>query len=429
MFEGAPARYTMVSVPAQLVAQRTPPDLGTGHDAVLFVLTIGEALHRYGTPAHQLEEALTQCAAHLGLTAQFFSTPTSLFCAFGPLHDQQTYLIRVEPGETNLSRLGRLDGILQRVLEGQIEAASATEETRAVVAEQPPYSGGAIVLFTAIVSAATAGFFGGRWAEVGAAGLTGLVVGSIGLLIQRFRRLSRLFELLAGIAAGMVAVLANRFVGPVSTFTILVSGVILLLPGLTLTVAVNELATRHLVAGTARFTGALVVLVSLGFGVAIGLRLESLVPAAAGEAPILPAPHWWAQVLALVIAAAGFTGLFAADARDYGWILLAAGLGFYGGRVGSLLLGPELGACFGAFVVAGAANGYARCLQKPAAKMMLPGVLVLVPGSVGFASFSSLMQSDVSSGVEAAFQVVLVAVSIVAGLLLANVAVAPRRVL
>jgi uncharacterized membrane protein YjjB (DUF3815 family) len=60
---------------------------------------------------------------------------------------------------------------------------------------------------------------------------------------------------------------------------------------------------------------------------------------------------------------------------------------------------------------------------------MVPGILFLVPGSVGFRSFASLLESDVVSGVETAFRMALVAIALVAGLLVANVVVPPRKAL
>jgi uncharacterized membrane protein YjjB (DUF3815 family) len=55
--------------------------------------------------------------------------------------------------------------------------------------------------------------------------------------------------------------------------------------------------------------------------------------------------------------------------------------------------------------------------------------MLLVPGSMGFLSLSSLMANDVVSGVQKAFDMVLIAVALVAGLLLANDIVPAKRAL
>jgi len=65
-----------------------------------FILALGRALHSAGEPTNRAEELLEDVAERLGLTAQFFITPTSIFAAFGPEDRQRTHLIRTEPATT-----------------------------------------------------------------------------------------------------------------------------------------------------------------------------------------------------------------------------------------------------------------------------------------------------------------------------------------
>ena len=90
-----------------------------------FVLALGRALHRYGTPAHRLEETLNRVCAHLGVEGQFFSQPTSIFAAFGAQERQHTFLLRVEPGEVQLDRLARVQDVVAGVLSGALSPAQA----------------------------------------------------------------------------------------------------------------------------------------------------------------------------------------------------------------------------------------------------------------------------------------------------------------
>jgi uncharacterized membrane protein YjjB (DUF3815 family) len=59
---------------------------------------------------------------------------------------------------------------------------------------------------------------------------------------------------------------------------------------------------------------------------------------------------------------------------------------------------------------------------------LVPGILLLVPGSVGFASFQALLERDVVSGVETAFRMLLTAIALAGGLLAANTLVDGRGV-
>jgi uncharacterized membrane protein YjjB (DUF3815 family) len=257
--------------------------------------------------------------------------------------------------------------------------------------------------------------------------VAGTIVGALAIVASRHRHLSRIIELTAGFVAAALALVAERSIGGASSYTITVSAVIVLLPGLTLTLAINELATRHLVAGTARLTGALMIFISIGFGVALGRQLTPFLPALE-PGGVATAPGW-TKLAALALAPLAFTVLFRARPRDIGIIAIASVVGFYGARLGAWMLGPELGVSLGAFLVGTLSNLYSRLADRPAAIPAMPGMMLLVPGSIGFRSLDWLLREDVVSGIDAGFTVMLVAVSLVAGLLFANVAVPARKAL
>jgi uncharacterized membrane protein YjjB (DUF3815 family) len=64
---------------------------------------------------------------------------------------------------------------------------------------------------------------------------------------------------------------------------------------------------------------------------------------------------------------------------------------------------------------------YERRLHRPAAVVLVPGILLLVPGSIGFRSLTALMERQAVAGIETAFSMILTAVALVAGLLVAGV--------
>jgi uncharacterized membrane protein YjjB (DUF3815 family) len=117
-----------------------------------------------------------------------------------------------------------------------------------------------------------------------------------------------------------------------------------------------------------------------------------------------------------------------AEPRDLPWIVAAGALGVAGGRLGAHTLGVELGAFAGSFAVALASSGYERWLKRPAAVVLVPGILLLVPGSVGFRSLLSLLDRKAVVGLETAFSMIMTAVALAAGLLIASVVVPEARV-
>ena len=92
-------------------------------DAIAFVLSLGRALHRYGTPAHRLEEALLECCRRLGLSAEVFTTPTTIVMSFGEPGELRTRMMRVEGGELDMSKLARVDALADAVASQRIPPA------------------------------------------------------------------------------------------------------------------------------------------------------------------------------------------------------------------------------------------------------------------------------------------------------------------
>ncbi|MEM9462562.1 MAG: threonine/serine exporter family protein [Myxococcota bacterium] len=74
-----------------------------------------------------------------------------------------------------------------------------------------------------------------------------------------------------------------------------------------------------------------------------------------------------------------------------------------------------------------ASNVFARCLRRPTTVLRLPGLLLLVPGSLGFRSVASLLDADAVAGTDGLFRVALVAVALAAGSFAADLLVPPRR--
>ncbi|WNG39166.1 threonine/serine exporter family protein [Archangium violaceum] len=412
-------------LPAEQFVAFQPPPPGP---SVSFTLRLGQALHRYGTPAHRLEEQMRLVSQRLGLEARFFSTPTSIFASFGPPEALQTCLIRVEPGEMDLGRLASLDALADEVIRGALSPEEGAERVEAVLAEPPRYGNGLHLLCWALAASGGARLFGGGPREMGVAALISLLIGGLDLWTRRQASTVWVLEPVAAILSSALAVAAASLVGPLSVQVVTLAGLIVLLPGLSLTVALNELATRNLISGTSRLTGAALVFLELGFGVALGTRLTEWlpVPPKLGPLPALPA---WTEPLSIVLMMFGVSVLFRARPRDWGWIALAGMLAYQGSRLGSQLLGPQLGAFLGALVVGMGTNLLSRVRNRPAVITVVPAIMLLVPGSIGFRSMESLLARDVLAGVDTAFSMLMVAVALVAGLLFANALLPPRKVL
>jgi uncharacterized membrane protein YjjB (DUF3815 family) len=72
-------------------------------------------------------------------------------------------------------------------------------------------------------------------------------------------------------------------------------------------------------------------------------------------------------------------------------------------------------------------SAYTRFSGRPSLVAVLPGILLLVPGAVGFQAVSAMLQDEVLTAVQTAFAALMAAVALAAGLLVASSTLPARR--
>ncbi len=393
--------------------------------AIGFVLALARTLHRYGTPAHRLEEGLRRVCDRLGLEAEVFTTPTAIIMSFGRSTELRTRMLRVEGGELDMGKLAQVDALADDVVAHRITPAEGVTRLEAIVAARSQFGRALSTLVHGTTAGAIAVFFGGSAQDIAVAGAIGLLLGVLAQLISRSTDQARVLEVVGAAFAAFAAGLASAVWSHITPSLVTVAALVILLPGMSLTVAMTELATRNLIAGTARLMSAVIVLLELVVGVAIGERAAEAVVHVRQIAPVaLPEPAHW---IALLAASCSLAIAVQAELRQFGWIVAACFIGYAGSRVGGAWLGGQMGVLVGAFALGVMSNAYARWLDRPALVVQVPAVLLLVPGSMGFRGMSSLLDKDTLTGVETLFAMFVVAIAIVAGLLVANAVASPRR--
>jgi len=401
-------------------------DITSNDPRILFVMKLGQALHRYGVPSHRLENGMNLVSQRFGIQGSFFVTPTGIFASFGPPEEQRTTLIRTESSEVNLEKMALLDELVNQVTDERISIVEGTERIEEIVNSKPRYGRLLSATSFAVSSGCAARIMEGGWREVGVAALIGLFVGMLALVMGRSKEAGRLFEPISAIVASALVLVGAHFLQSFSPGLTIVASLIVLLPGLTLTVAMNELATRNLVSGTARLMGATLVLFQIGFGVAIGSQVARVFPPANTVTMVASS---WSFYVALFLAPLAFSVLFKAHPRDIIWIVIACLIGFAGAHAGTILLGPKLGVCIGALLLGVGSNLYALIKDRSAGITIVPGLIMLVPGSLGLGSLGKFIANDTLYGLQLAFSMLLIAVALVTGLLMANVILPPRKTL
>ena len=366
---------------------------------------------------------MTNVSKLVGIDASYLYTPTALLVSFeNP--QPQTRLLRVEAGPVDLGKLYEFDDAFERLGNGEASLEQTRDRVESIAATGRRYGFVPSLIACCTASAAATIFFHGGWREVLLAAILGSLVLLLERLVGKLRRSGHMLEALAGFFAASISLVVATTLVPLDDRLATMGALIILFPGFSFTVAMTELATKHLSSGVARLAGAGVMFLTLAVGVSLAWRLgQNFRPAVP---TIVPLPDW-AEWIALVCSPFAFAILLQARRRQWPVICLVAWSGYLIAKMGTAWMGVEFGAFSGALVIGVLSNLYARLRDHPAMIPQVPAVLILVPGSIGFRSVTAFIDQNAVAGVEFAFAMSIIAISIVGGLLAANAIVPPRR--
>jgi uncharacterized membrane protein YjjP (DUF1212 family) len=380
----------------------------------VFLATMARELHRAGVATDGLEETLTDIATTIGLTMQVFALPTQITIAVGPNWNQKLVMLRLPPGRVNLRRLAVLNVIYDDLRAGKIDYREASVAVNDVDRRWPGRNAAWEIPALTLLAVGVAILLGGGARELTVAGCIGFFTGIVSAVAERVPIVARLFE-------AIVAAFSQIF-GPTNIYISIVAGVVVLLPGYSLTLALHELANGDLVAGMARLGRVLMVLLELGCGAFLGFAVIGPALLRTGDVTPHAVPsHLW--ILAALLMAVGISIDLDSRARDFVWVFASCFVALF---TSHLLGGTQvhsISAFISAFLCGIVANVGARVLRLPQALMLVPALLVLVPGSLSYESVLFAFQHNISSAFTFASNATFAAVQLVAGLLLSQLVV------
>src|SRR3569623_71146 len=272
---------------------------------VAFVIALARRLHEYGTAAPRLEEAITKVSARLSLNCDALSTPTSIVLSFAECAAgkdavaQVTQVIRLAPGDVNLKRLCQVDEIADRVIDGSLGIDEGNRLLRELDRPLSRRTDQLTVLSFGLSSASVAALLKASWADLCVAALCGWLIGLLAHFASRRPRLAASYEAISALLVTLIATAISAWLAPRNLKSVVLASLIVLLPGMTLTTAVRELSSQHLVSGVARMAGAMATLLKLTFGTVAAAQLCHLLgvePASQGPAAIPEWAQWGAKL-------------------------------------------------------------------------------------------------------------------------------------
>ncbi len=401
---------------------------GSIKEAYRFIIKLGLAAHNYGSTSAGLETYLTRLTSTLGYHGTFTSTPNEVIFAFQEKEDQwQKLHLVTKPGTgSDLDKLARVGDIVASVEAEEISISDASVRLDEIAKTAPPWGKIANLLSYAFCGWGLAILFGGGWIDALVATFLSVLV--YGMVLFAQRQDARMADWLPLYSAFVVAVLAAMMkigIPELNIFTVILSSIAVLLPGYTVTLGVIELVSQDVVSGTTNLMNGLVYLVKQILGSWLGVGLVSAlltIPIGAAGTPVNSAWLW--LFMPLVIAALGF--IFQTNPRDFLWVCVGCAVAYGGIVLGSAVVSDNLGTLMGTIFTVIFANLWARSTNRPVTIVLLPAIVLLVSGSIGFRGLAAIVEGQTFTGLQEFFQMFVVALLIVGGLLVGNTIVRPK---
>lgn len=389
-----------------------------------FVVKLGRALHECGASSERVERHLNNVTRMLGLNGSFLLAPTTFTCAFWQDDeiDQLVHIERIEPSDHNMGRLWEIDRLVERIAAAELGLAEGLEELKALTIAPPNYSLGMNALAWSLIGGSFAALLSPSALDLITSALLSLLLFFVSHLCGRHAGWKSVVTILvpfvAGVLAGSIAALGIAINIP---FVIL-SAIVVLVPGLALTVSLTEISAGHLISGSSRLVDAGMLLLKLFFGSIGGMALVNFLWQAPpnGLIELPPLPEWktWPAVIGLSL---GLGVAFNIPQRKMGWGLLSAVIAFSSARSGGAIFGMYAGMFIGALAVGLYSNLFSRITRGPGSILMMQGIILLVPGSRTYMILNHWMSGhEILPGSGGGSQALMVFIALVAGLLFSN---------
>lgn len=392
------------------------------------MLRIGRTAYEYGLPGYELSGLLTRVGAALGLPGAVIATPDYIDYTIDDEQrgGQRRMMTQLGDVSYNLGKLSQTLRLADRLEHGGVSVDEANRRLDEIRELRPHYPTIAVGVAYIACGAGFAVILSAAWGDVAFAAALSLVVFGLGLVAQRSEWLAARISVTSAFVAASLASAIAVIVGASNSDVVALCSFVVLVPGLGLTLGVYELTIGHTVLGWNRFISAAVQTFGLFAGASVGtMWVRALLGTA--DLPDPASPPTVVLWLFLVMLMVGLIIVFQVSPRQAPWAI-CAGLVAYGGldlggRVGDWQ-GPFLGAlALGLFAgLFARIHGHTNPLT-----VVLPGVLILVPGVAAYASLRAVEATDGIGGVGAFEGVLFQIVALLAGLFVAGSVIAIPR--
>lgn len=399
-----------------------------------FIVKLGIALHECGATSQRVESHLENMTRLFGFHGSFLVSPTTFTCAFWQEDelDQYIYIDRIQPANDNLGLLWEIDRLMGRITRCELDLDAAIVELRRLRKVPSNYSIVVNGFSWALIGGSFAALLSSNPWDVIVSALLSILLFIFTLNRSAHARWGPVVMLVAPFFSGLLASFIARAGIVINVPFVVLSSVVIFVPGLALTVAMTEISSRDLISGTSRLVDAVMLLLKLYFGSVSGIAVASFLAshfAVPALFPNLDLGHLSSlkTVPAVLGLSLGIGIAFNIPARMLGAGLASSAIAFVVAGLGESYFSMFAGMFLGSLAVGLYANLYSRITRSPASIPMMQGIVLLVPGSKIYMILNEWASgTSILPGVASGHQALMIFLCLVAGLMISNALVPVR---
>ena len=238
------------------------------HDALLMQIALyaGELLIRNGAEMYRVEETMVRICESGGICGiNPFVTPTLIFIAAGN-GENFLYAKNIKKRSNNISKIALVNDFSRHFVAGHIDISQAMARLR-TIDEHKGYPYGLLLFATGIACGIFAVLVGGKFGDFIAAFLASVVAVYIGDKIMARSRTVFTANFIASMFVGIISIASFEIKLVDNLDNIIVGAALALVPGVAFTAGIRDFISGDLISGIARIGEAVLVAISIAFGV------------------------------------------------------------------------------------------------------------------------------------------------------------------
>lgn len=385
-----------------------------------FIIELGKALHTYGIPSYKIQTYLTKVSKAQGINGTFMDLPTWINYVFYEDEQSYNYIECVPPGVLNLGALSSVEEVTNKIIANEIDHSEVENELRLIKIETKKINHAVQTLSYAIASGAFSLMIGTNWVSFIFAILLGALVYLMVYLSSKSSYLETVLESLISFVVTILACLLYLVFPEFNVGITILSAIIIFIPGLAITTALEEITSKNLVSGVAKLFDSIISLFKQFFGVLLGLAVMSSIIDFKLLVHISEMPRW-IMFCGIPLFSISLLAIFQVRKKD---MFLGVLTGVFVFFLTALFSGSGvlLSTFIGTIAAVAISNLFSRFTKSPKTVYLTQGIVMLVPGSKSFMGLSnSFLNSSIITADNLYQQVAFILMGIIGGLLFAGV--------